>query len=161
MILFLEKIPSRDYNTAMTPEIAFKIANTVGLLAWIYLIAAARWTPRIFRVVRWSIVVVFAIAYIAALFAGEKPEGANFTTLDGVMALFTSPWGVVTGWIHYLAFDFFVGCWILSEAKKRRIPHWWIVVPLFFTFMFGPVGLLMFLAILGFLKVKQNPGYTS
>ncbi len=133
----------------MTPEIAFKVANTAALVAWIYLVAVARWTPRAFHFVRWAVVIGFALAYIAALMAGEKPEGAGFTTLAGVTALFTSPWGVVTGWIHYLAFDFFVGCWILAHAKQRSIPHWWILIPLFLTFMFGPVGLLLYLSILG------------
>lgn len=145
----------------MTPEIAFKIANTVALVAWIYLLVAARWTPRVFRYVRWGIVVGFAFAYIAALLVGEKPEGASFTTLAGVMALFTSPWGVVTGWIHYLAFDFFVGCWILSDAKKRGTPHWWIVVPLFFTFMFGPLGLLLYLVIVAMQKRVEGGPQTA
>ena len=145
----------------MTPEIAFKIVNTVALFAWIYLVAAARWTPLIFQFVRWGIVVGFALAYIAALLVGEKPEGASFTTLAGVMALFTSPWGVVAGWIHYLAFDFFVGCWILTDAKARAISHWWIVLPLFFTFMFGPVGLLLYLVVVAIQRRVKSVSQTA
>lgn len=145
----------------MTPELLFKIANTAGLLVWIYLIAAARWTPRVFRIVRWAFPIAIAVGYIFALFMTEPNEDAGFTTLAGVTALFAQPWGVVAGWLHYLAFDFFVGCWILATAKKKQIGHWLIVVPLILTFMLGPVGLLVFLAILGFRGMKRRSGQTS
>lgn len=136
----------------MSPETAFQIVNTAALLAWIYLVVAARWTPQVFRVVRYAFPGALALVYISALVVGEKPEGASFTSLKGVTALFTSPWGVVAGWIHYLAFDFFVGCWILADSIRRGIGHGWIVVPMIFTFMFGPIGLLQYLGLVAWRK---------
>jgi len=131
----------------MTPATVFTIANSIALFAWIYLIAGARWTPSLFRVVRYAVPVLFAIVYVAALFLAEPNEDAGFQTLEQVTALFTQPWAVVAGWLHYLAFDFFVGCWILAKAKAEAIAHGWIVIPMIFTFLFGPVGLLLFLIV--------------
>jgi hypothetical protein len=51
---------------------------------------------------------------------------------------------LVAGWIHYLAFDLFVGTWIASEADRlgwNRVVQAPILIA---TFMFGPIGLLLF-----------------
>jgi hypothetical protein len=51
---------------------------------------------------------------------------------------------LVAGWIHYLAFDLFVGIWIAVEADKRGF-HRILQVPMLLgTFVFGPIGLLLF-----------------
>ncbi len=133
----------------MTPDAIFSVVNTTALVAWLFLIGAARWLPRAFAVVRYAVPLFFAAVYVFCLFTGEKPEGGGFRTLEQVTALFTSQWVILGGWIHYLAFDFFVGCWILEKSKKSGIPHWLIVIPMIFTFMLGPVGLALFLLLLG------------
>ena len=74
---------------------------------------------------------------------GRPP--ADFTTLAGVMALFDSPGGATIGWIHYLAFDLFVGIQIARNADAHVISRWLQVPILFFTFMAGPIGLLLYL----------------
>ena len=53
---------------------------------------------------------------------------------------------MVAGWAHYLAFDLFVGAWIVEDALKRGAPAWLRMVPLPLTLMFGPAGLLLYLA---------------
>ena len=138
----------------MTPDTVFTIANSIALFSWIYLVAAARVTPNLFRVVRLAVPVLFALVYLVALFSAERDPDGGFQTLAQVSVLFTQPWMVVAGWLHYLAFDFFVGCWILEKAKSEGIGHGWIILPMIFTFLFGPVGLLLFLILLGFRKRK-------
>lgn len=140
----------------MTPETVFSIVNTTAFFSWIYLIAAARWTPSLFRIVRFAVPILFALVYVAAMLLAEPNEDGGFQTLAQVTSLFTQPWVVVAAWLHYLAFDFFVGCWILEKAKKEQIAHGWIVIPMIFTFLFGPVGLLLFLIFLGFRKRKRT-----
>jgi hypothetical protein len=76
------------------------------------------------------------------MFFGEG-EG-DFNSLQGVMKLFTSPWGVTAGWIHYLAFDMFIGSWELSNGQKHGLNHFLIIPCLLLTFFFGPIGLIMF-----------------
>jgi hypothetical protein len=65
-------------------------------------------------------------------------------SLDGVVALFQSRGMVVAGWLHYLAFDLFVGIWITLDARVHNFRHWWIVPSLLLTFMLGPAGLLTY-----------------
>ena len=51
---------------------------------------------------------------------------------------------LVAGWVHYLAFDLFIGTWIAVEAVKRGWNRLLQAPILVATFMFGPVGLLLF-----------------
>jgi len=50
------------------------------------------------------------------------------------------------GWIHYLAFDLMVGLFIVTDAARLGIAHWWLLPALFLTLMFGPAGLLLYFA---------------
>jgi hypothetical protein len=78
----------------------------------------------------------------------------NFGSLDGVMKFFQNKTLLTAGWVHYLAFDLMVGAWIKRNSVIYGISHWLIIPCLFFTFMLGPVGLLLYL-ILRFLKTKK------
>ena len=74
-----------------------------------------------------------------------RSEG-GFSSLAGVRALFDNPWGLLAGWTHYLAFDLFIGGWEVRDAQRRGVPHLLIVPALALTFLFGPAGLLLYLA---------------
>jgi len=100
---------------------------------------------------------------IIPLMAGLITDGgsagrpsADFTTLKGVMALFDSPGGATIGWIHYLAFDLFVGIWIARNADQHKIARWLQVPILFFTLMAGPIGLLLYLLLRQITGKKQD-----
>ncbi len=76
--------------------------------------------------------------------AGAGPS-ADFTTLKGVMAVFDSPGGTTIGWIHYLAFDLFVGIWVARNANRHGY-HRIVQLPLlFFVLVIGPLGLVLYL----------------
>ena len=70
---------------------------------------------------------------------------ADFSTLNGVLELFinSTPESAAAGWIHYLAFDFWMGAWILKNSQNKSIPHVIIIFPLIFTFILGPFGILL------------------
>ena len=68
----------------------------------------------------------------------------DFTTIEGIAAIFTHPFGVLTAWVHYLVFDLFVGMWEARDARRRNMPHWIVVPCLLLTFMAGPFGLLLY-----------------
>ena len=74
--------------------------------------------------------------------AGAGQPG--FGSIPEVRALFMSDAGVVIGWTHYLAFDLFIGAWIVREGLERRLPALLILLCLPLTFLFGPAGLLLF-----------------
>ncbi len=129
----------------MSAELLFEICNKAVLPAWILLAVAPRWiwTRRIIFAA--YIPGLLAVAYIYCFYAMmPAPEGGSFSTLEGVMIFFTVPYAVVAGWIHYLAFDLFVGAWEVRDAERRGISHWFVIPCLFFTLMLGPVGLLLY-----------------
>jgi hypothetical protein len=53
----------------------------------------------------------------------------------------------LAGWIHYLAFDLLVGIWEVRDSHERGVPHWLVIPCLFFTFMLGPIGFLLYCAV--------------
>tara|TARA_B100002051_G_scaffold102691_1_gene98182 strand:- start:347 stop:619 length:273 start_codon:yes stop_codon:yes gene_type:complete len=79
------------------------------------------------------------------------PEGAGFGSLNEISAMFSNPYALAAGWIHYLAFDLFVGAWEVFDSQKNNVPHWYVVPCLLLTLMLGPVGLALYLSIRGIL----------
>lgn len=61
--------------------------------------------------------------YIALWALHWRGEG-GFGSLDEVRALFAVPGLLVAGWVHYLAFDLFVGVWIASCSPQLRWGTW-------------------------------------
>ena len=137
----------------MTAEQVFSIANLIAVAGWLILIVAGR--------IRWiaSLVtgailpLLFAVLYsfLVAAQWGEKTGG--FGTLAQVRALFSNDWLLLAGWVHYLAFDLFIGSWQVRDAQKHGIPHLLLVPGLLLTFMFGPIGLLLY-CIVRFVRMR-------
>jgi hypothetical protein len=129
----------------MDPNTLFTFANTLALFSWVILaiFAYTSWAPRLLL---GTVIAGLSIMYAALVFQSLSMEDmSQFSTLAGVMSLFTSEWAVLTGWIHYLAFDLMVGLYIASDARTLHIPQLAIVPCLLFTFMLGPFGLLLYL----------------
>lgn len=131
----------------MQPETVFSVCNTSALLGWIVLLAGYQKSWSV-RAARW-LAMAFAVTYVIVLSLHFGEAEGGFGSLPEVMKLFTDRWVTLGGWIHYLAFDLFVGAWIV-EAGQREGLAWWRVLPaLPVTFMFGPAGLLLFVLLRG------------
>ncbi len=78
------------------------------------------------------------------------------------MLLFTDRWLVLAGWVHYLAFDLFIGSWQVRDARRNRVPFVLVVPCLVLTFLFGPIGLLLYLLLAGVAsRGKAWPGHPA
>jgi hypothetical protein len=97
---------------------------------------------------------LLAVIYVALVAATLGRSEGGFSSLAGVRALFDNPWALLAGWTHYLAFDLFIGGWEVRDAQQRGIPHLLVVPALVLTFLFGPAGLLLYLAIRSFAPDK-------
>jgi hypothetical protein len=124
----------------------FALANPLPLPAWLLLAFAPRWKYTL-PVVRLALVPLLALAYATIVATSFGGSDGDFNSLQGVQRLFANPYNLLAGWIHYLAFDLFVGAWIVEDALARQVPWWVRVVPLPLTLMFGPAGLLLYLAL--------------
>lgn len=92
-----------------------------------------------------GMVVLFSIVYsylIAIDIINFDPN--SFSTLANVKALFQNDTAVAAGWLHYLAFDLFVGAYIVRASQKLGLHRLLYTLLLPFVFMFGPVGYLLF-----------------
>ena len=139
----------------MKAEQIFSIANLIALLGWLLLIIAPRWIVTRKIVLSAVIPLLLSAAYLVLiiLFFGKSEGG--FGSLADVMKLFTDEWAVLAGWIHYLAFDLFVGTWEFKDAQAKKISHWFVVPCLFLTFMLGPIGFLLYSVLRFFLSKEE------
>lgn len=133
----------------MTLATVFTLVNLSVLPAWLLLILAPNWrgTKAIVHSGLYPIVlgVIYIIGLGTAVLGGTGGDSMDFTTLEGVRAVFGSDIGVLVGWTHYLVFDLFVGAWEARDAKRRGFKHWLLIPCLFFTLMAGPAGLVLYL----------------
>jgi len=126
----------------------FDLANAGALIGWLMLAFAPLERARLVAGAR-AVGVLMAVLYsgllIGAVTGGGMGEG-DFTSLAGVTALFARPEGVLVGWVHYLAFDLWVGAWAVEDAHRRGLKHAFVLPCLVFVFLAGPLGLLLYLA---------------
>jgi Domain of unknown function (DUF4281) len=128
----------------MTYESIFSIASGAAALAWVCLIFLPRW-KQIETIIFLGLIPALAFAYSALVFVHfYGVEGGGFGSIAEVRQLFSRDPVLLAGWIHYLAFDLFVGCWIAREADKAAISRIIQAPLLAATFLFGPLGLLLF-----------------
>jgi hypothetical protein len=127
----------------MTAEGLFSIANLVAVAGWLLLIAVPR-NRRATTVAGTIIPLLLAAFYLSLLTVHWGERRGGFSTLHAVSDLFANQWLLLAGWVHYLAFDLFVGTWETRDALARGISRWLVVPCLLLTFLFGPVGWLAY-----------------
>ncbi|WP_371396743.1 ABA4-like family protein [Fretibacter rubidus] len=135
----------------MTIETLFSAVNLSVMPAWALLILAPNWrgTAAIVHSMFYPLLLggIYIAGLIATMFFGMGADGAGFTTIAGVRQIFASDMGVVVGWAHFLIFDLFVGAWEARDARRKGFSHWLLIPCLLLTFMFGPVGLVVYLVL--------------
>lgn len=137
-------------------ETIFGYANLYAMVCWAVLAFAPKREAFVVPLF-YAGVGLLALAYailIVGLLSGVIDGGTggsggtpDFTTLAGVQELFDSQGGATIGWIHYLAFDLFVGIWVARNADRRGISRVAQVPALFLILMAGPLGLTLYLVL--------------
>ncbi|MGZ8458210.1 MAG: abscisic acid-deficient protein Aba4 family protein [Gemmatirosa sp.] len=135
-----------DFTAAL-----FAAANAAALAAWL-LLAGTLFVPRTrswgWRATGLVLPALFAVVYVVALVAALRGGATGgFGSIGEVRALFADDRALTAGWVHYLAFDLFVGTWIAREGVRSGVPRLLLLPCLALTFLVGPVGLLAFLAL--------------
>ena len=128
----------------MTPDQLFSVANPVAAVGWLILVFAGRMKWAAALVTGAIIPLLFGVVYAGLIIGHWGESTGSFSTLAGVAALFQNHWLLLAGWIHYLAFDLFIGSWEVRDAAKNGIAHWMVIPCLLVTFLFGPIGLLLY-----------------
>lgn len=130
------------------PSQIFAFANLLALVAWVALVVAlfaAAIREPVWTATALAIPLLLGAAYVGLIATGfGAAEGGGFGSIAEVRALFANDAALTAGWLHYLAFDLFVGTWISRAGLAAGLPRLLLVPCLLLTFMFGPAGLLLF-----------------
>ena len=126
----------------MDAERLFTIANAAVLPGWLCLVFLPRW--------RWTqsaaalLAVLMSLLYLGLFIAHIGEAEGGFGSLQGVAAFMQNPRLLLLGWVHYLAFDLFVGAWEVRDSQRLGVPHLVVVPCLALTLMAGPIGFLAY-----------------
>lgn len=138
----------------MTPDQIFQLANPLALLGWLAL-AASPLAPRAAQIAAAAAIpLLLSLAYTGLVLAFWAQAPGGFSSLPEVQLLFTHPHIALAGWLHYLAFDLWLGAWATRTARAEGIAHLLLLPCLVLIFLFGPAGLLAF-AILRFTLTRK------
>ncbi|ADM09403.1 hypothetical protein PB2503_06687 [Parvularcula bermudensis HTCC2503] len=133
----------------MSLDTLFGLANAFVLVGWIALLLRPGWgvTQRLAGVIIPGLLAMAYVLLLTSVVQSGLPEEAGFSSLAAVEALFGQAQGAgaLAAWLHYLAFDLFVGAWEGRDSRAIGLPRWLLVPSLLLTFMAGPLGLLVYL----------------
>ena len=141
----------------------FSLANVFVLPGWFLLIFLPRFRMGRDVIAGTIMPLLLGLLYMGIFLAkfGGGAEGGGFGSLEAVSILFQSEWSLLTGWIHYLAFDLFIGAWQVRDSQRVRIPHLLVIPCLLMTFMLGPAGLAVYLVVRGVWKKRWSANETA
>lgn len=138
------------------PETLFSLTSDLAMAGWLALILGVVLDRPLLRdrIAGQAIPLLLAVAYTVLIAVFFWDGDGSFDSLEGVQKLFTSPWLALGGWVHFLAYDLFIGALLarrLMEAKFNRL----VLVPILpLAFLFGPIGYVLAQALL--LTRKEN-----
>ena len=125
----------------------FSLSSLLVMLFWFLaiLLPRWRWTQRIMQspLVAAAAALLYAILVLPQL--GSLLPLLMQPSLVSIAALLGTPAGATIAWIHFLAFDLFVGRWIYLDSRERGNTAWIVSPLLFLTLMFGPLGFVTYL----------------
>ena len=129
----------------MTPSMLFSIANPLALIGWLILIAGIVTKRPLLRdrIAGLYVPLALAVAYTILILIFWWGAEGGFDTLENVQKLFTSPWVALAGWVHYLAYDLFIGALVSRQIMERGISRLFLIPILPLAFLFGPIGFLL------------------
>ncbi len=128
----------------MTAEDMFGLASAAVLPGWMILIFAprARWVW-LDRVPALILPLGLSVLYAGLILAHFSASGGGFGTIAAVRQLFASDYGLVAGWVHYLAFDLMIGAMMATKMDQMGLQRLSQAPLLGLIFLFGPLGVLL------------------
>ncbi len=137
----------------MTLETAFSLAGLFAMAGWLLLLISP-WIPIWSdRIAGTAIPVALSLGYLGLVLL-PSGAGGGYGSLAEVRELFSNDQVLLAGWVHFLAFDLFIGGWVCRTARRQGIRFWFVLPCLPLVFLFGPLGYLAFQGIQAFRKIS-------
>ncbi|PNH03545.1 hypothetical protein TSOC_010369 [Tetrabaena socialis] len=139
------------YGLPFSDEQLFNGINLI-LPAWVLLLVAPRWkyTATISAASALLMSAFYAALLVTSMLSGPETAKINIKdmfSLQGVSRLMATPSIVLPCWVHYAAFDLWVGRWMAADAVGRGMPQLLLIPCLACTLFFGPGGFLIYWAV--------------
>lgn len=128
-------------------ENMFSFAGIIAMIGWLMLLISPltpKWSDKIAGVL---LPLVLSLGYLLLLIIPASASGGGFGTLAEVIVLFSHEQAALTGWVHFLAFDLFIGAWACRTARSEGINFMLVLPCLPVILLFGPAGFLVFQAV--------------
>jgi hypothetical protein len=127
----------------MPPELLFSHVGTAAMAGWALLIFGPRRYGWINAIPLWIIPAGLSLVYGLIIFSRFSGMGGGFDSLASVATLMSDDWALLAGWVHYLAFDLFVGAVMAARMDRVAVSRVVQAPILGATFMLGPLGFLI------------------
>ena len=127
------------------PDILYALTGLIIIVCWALLILHPDRSSRFIAVPKFAVPVAFGLIYAGVMMAKFAGSGGGYGSIAEVRALFAYDDILLAGWLHYLAYDFFIGVWIAEQADRMALSRQIQAVILVVAFMFPPMGLALFL----------------
>lgn len=125
----------------------FSNAGLIAMIGWVILIFGPRRWPSLSAFPAYIFPAALSLGYGILILRHFGTAEGGFNTLADVAQFFSNDNLLLAGWVHYLAFDLFIGAWIAQQSDDAGISRVVQVPILVSTFMLGPFGLLLFLMV--------------
>ena len=127
----------------MPPDVLFSHVGTAAMAGWAMLILGPRRFAWFNAIPLW--VIPGGLSTVYALIVLSRFAGAEggFDSLASVALLMGQDWPLLAGWVHFLAFDLFVGAVMAARMDRAGVSRVVQAPVLFATFMLGPLGFLI------------------
>jgi len=142
----------------MPLETIFSACGMVAMLGWLLLIFVPRWKWTARFIAACLVPLALAVVYLVLVATHFGQSEGGFGSLAQVSQLFQNPHNLLAGWIHYLAFDLFIGAWEVRDSQRIGLHHLLVVPCLVLTFLLGPIGLLLYFVLRSAIKRKLFVG---
>jgi hypothetical protein len=115
---------------------------------WLLMIVAPKWiwTDRVVHTVFLPMALGLWVIVLGIL-GPPPPDGAGMGSLEAVMLLVDGEHWTLTIWSLVMGWDLLAGAWLARDARRRGIHHAWVIVCLVLTFVYGLLGLVLYLLV--------------
>lgn len=127
----------------MPPEVLFSHVGTAAMAGWAMLILGPRRYTWFNAIPQWVVPGSLSLVYTLIVLSRFAEADGGFDSLTSVGALLSNEWALLGGWVHFLAFDLFVGAVMAARMDHAGVSRVVQAPILIATFMLGPIGFLI------------------
>lgn len=113
------------------------------MVGWVLLILGPRRFDWFNAVPLWIIPGGLSVVYALIVLSRFAGIGGGFDSLASVAQLMSDDWALLGGWVHFLAFDLFVGAVMAARMDRTSVSRVVQGPILLAIFMFGPFGFVI------------------